>query len=214
MATNLTVLFNKVDADVSYETTPANYISGDLVNDYVVWTAGSAAVASGEDEPSTSELNAAATIISPSADVEVAHCLVFDKDDGLGTLREVVGMNENKRYVFGFSFDAATASEPQLEAWDDDTHTTTDNNCLGGLSGYDSFVKATVTTYNLPAWPGTSIAGSSSVLLLNAGLGGLDDVPSGQTTQELYANVRVIIPTAFPNPAFETFVLTCRYSYL
>jgi len=219
MATSLNIICNLVDSTKTYQVNPSHYIILDLDYDYIIWTAGSATVKDKMTaEPTEEELIDASSIIDDLSDVTVTYAMVMDYSHSYqaGIYTHVIdGMGEtNKRYVFGFSFDDDTASEPQLEAWDDDTHTTTDNNCLGGLSGYDSFVHATVTTFNVPAWSGTALSGSGSVLLLNAGTGALDDVPSGQTTQELYANVRVIIPAAFPTPAFETFVLTVRYSYL
>ncbi len=217
MSTELTVLCNKVDADVNYETTPANYVLMDLVEDYLIWTAGGAGVADGEDEPTASELNAAATLIDPSNPVTVSKCLVFDKDDGLGTLRDVKGLAENKRYVFGFSFDGATASEPQLEAWDDANHDSTDKHVLGAGTPADSMVKAVCTTNSLPgeSWAGVSLAGSgvSYVVKLNDGNGALSTLGSGETSQELYANLKIVIPTGYANPAVEQFKLTVRFTW-
>ena len=88
MATNLTVIVNKTDADHDYANYPSDYVEMDLVNDYLIWTKGGAGVADGEDEPTESELNAAATVIDPILSVKVEKCLVFDKSEGAGTLRE------------------------------------------------------------------------------------------------------------------------------
>ena len=38
MATSMDFLVNYVDADVNYVTTPADYISVDLTNDYLIWS--------------------------------------------------------------------------------------------------------------------------------------------------------------------------------
>lgn len=215
MATNLTCLVNKTNGSVNYATTPANFILLDLTNDYLIWSAGSAAVADGEDEPTPSELTAAATKISTSQDVEVAHCIAYDDSDGIGTLREIDGMNENKRFVFGFSFDGATASEPQLEAWDDDNHDSTDNHVLGNGTPASSMLKGVCTTNSLPgaSWVGSALSGASNVILLNDGNGALDDLESGESSQELYANLRIVVPQSYASPASESFILTTRFSY-
>ena len=77
MATDLTIIVNKSANDANYQTTPADFIVMDLVNDYLIWTAGSADVADGEDEPLDSELNEASTIIDPSNPVTVEKCLIW-----------------------------------------------------------------------------------------------------------------------------------------
>ena len=213
--TNLDIMVNYVDADVNYETTPADYITMDLDNDYLIWTEGDATV---KDlmlaKPTSDQLNAAATLIDPDAIKTVALCLLMD-DSGFGGYytREVKGMSENKRYVFGFSFDEATASEPVLEAWDDSDHDSTDNNVLGAGTPASSMLKAVCTTNALPgsSWVGTAIAGANT-LQLNAGNGAISDPGSGLTT-ELYANIKITIPASFATPAVETFCLTCRYTW-
>ena len=213
--TNLDIMVNYVDADVNYETTPADYITMDLDNDYLIWTEGDATV---KDlmlaKPTSDQLNAAATLIDPDAIKTVALCLLMD-DSGFGGYytREVKGMSENKRYVFGFSFDGATASEPVLEAWDDSAHDSTDNNVLGAGTPASSMLKAVCTTNALPgsSWVGTAIAGANT-LQLNAGNGAISDPGSGLTT-ELYANIKITIPASFATPAVETFCLTCRYTW-
>ena len=213
--TNLDIMVNYVDADVNYETTPADYITMDLDNDYLIWTEGDATV---KDlmlaKPTSDQLNAAATLIDPDAIKTVNLCLLMD-DSGLGGYytREVKGMSENKRYVFGFSFDGATASEPVLEAWDDSNHDSTDNNVLGAGTPASSMLKAVCTTNALPgsSWVGTAIAGANT-LQLNAGNGAISDPGSGLTT-ELYANIKITIPASFATPAVETFCLTCRYTW-
>jgi len=221
MATNLLMRANLVDADVTYQTTPADYITLDLTNDYLIWTEGDAVV---KDlmltEPTSAQLNNASTVIDADADKTVDKCLIMDySHDWSGAYYTYLlkGMGENNRYVFAFSFDGATASEPQLEAWDDENHNTTDKNVLGAGTPADSMVKAICTTDSLPGvdWAGTPIAGSASarVIELNAGNGALGTVPSGQTTQELYANIKIVIPQAYAIPSVETFVLTTRFTW-
>jgi hypothetical protein len=219
MATNLTVRVNYVDSDVSYQTTPADYIALDLDHDYLIWTEGDATVKDlMTHEPTPEELNAAATLIDPDNPKTVAKCLLMDYSHDVGGsyyTHLVKGMSLNKRYVFAFSFDGATASEPQLEAWDDSDHDSTTGHVLGNGTPANSFVKAVCTTSSLPgaSWAGTAIAGASNILELNNGNGALGDVPSGQTSQELYANIKIVIPAAYATPAAETFVLTTRYTW-
>lgn len=214
--TTMNLLINYVDADINYETTPADYIEVDLTNDYLIWS---------EDledlmthEPTTDELNEHAVIIDEEADKTVPECLLMDKShdvEGAYYTHLVKGMGENKKFVFAFSFDGATANEPQLEAWDDENHNSTDKYVLGAGTPANSMVKAICTTTSLPgaSWAGTAIAGSEAtrVIKLNDGVGALPNLESGETSQELYANIKIVIPTAYANPAIETFILTVRY---
>lgn len=218
MATNLNVLVNYVDADVDYQTTPADYIAMDLTNDYLIWTEGDTTVKDlMTHEPTVNELNVAASQIDPSNPVTVSKCLLMDYSHDVGGsyyTHLVEGMGENKRYVYAFSFDGATASEPQLEAWDDSNHNTTANHVLGNGTPANSFVKAICTTASLPGidWAGSALAGAN-ILLLNNGSGALSALASGETSQELYANLKIVIPTAYAIPGAETFVLTIRYTW-
>ena len=219
MATNLTILANYVNADISYETVPADYIALDLANDYLIWTEGDATVKDlMTSEPTAGQLNAAATKIDPDNPKTVAKCLLIDYSHDIGGsyyTHLVKGMGENKRYVFAFSFDGATASEPQLEAWDNSSHNSTDNHVLGNGTPADSMVKAVCTTASLPgaSWTGTAIAGGSNVVQLNNGNGALSALGSGETSQELYANIKIVIPAAYDTPATEVFVLCVRYTW-
>lgn len=212
MAT-MTFLVNYVDAAVNYATTPADYIEVDLTNDYLIWTAGDATVKDlMTHEPTADELNAAASIIDEASDVDVALCLLMDYSHDVGGsyyTHEVKGMGENKQYSFCFSFDGATATEPQLEAWDDSDHDSTDLNVLGAGTPADTMVKAVCTTNSLPgaSWAGSPVAGSSNVVLLNDSDGALSGA------KDLYANIKIVIPTAYATPAAENFVLTVRHTY-
>ena len=211
--TNLSILVNYVDSDVNYETTPADYIALDLTNDYLIWTEGDATVKDlMTHAPTPEELNAAATKIDPDNPVTVAKCLLMDYSHDVGGAyytHLVKGMAENKRYVYCFSFDGATASEPQLEAWDNSSHNTTNNHVLGNGTPANSFVKGVCTTASLPGagWAGAALAGVSNILQLNNGNGAL--VGAG----DLYANLKIKIPAAYATPAAETFVLTVRYTW-
>jgi hypothetical protein len=218
MATLLTMRCNLINADHDYANYPADFITLDLTNDYLIWS---------EDledhmtaEPTTDELNAHAIIIDADAPKTVPECLVMDYShdfDGAYYTQLIEGMGLNKQYVFCFSFDGATANEPQLEAWDNSNHDTFDKNVLGlGVEG-DSMIKAVCTTGTLPgaSWVGTAIAGNSAtrVVKLNDGNGALPELESGETSQELYANIKIVIPQDYATPAVESFILTVRYTW-
>jgi hypothetical protein len=211
MATALKFLINYVDSDVNYATTPADYIELDLTNDYLIWSKTLADLMT--HEPIASELNAAAEVIDPDVAVTVTKCLLMDYSHDIGGsyyTHLVKGMAENKKFVFCFNFDGATATEPQLEAWDSSAHSTFVKNVLGLGTALNSMMKGICTTTSLPGtnWVGTSLAGGSNVLLLNDGAGALT------VAKDLYANLKIVIPAAYVTPAAETFVLTCRYTYV
>jgi len=220
MSTNLTARVNAVDADVNYETTPADYIALDLTNDYLIWSEGDDQISDlMTHEPLESELNNDATQIDPDNPKQVAKCFLMDYShdwNGSYYTHLVKGMGENKRYVFAFSFDGDTASEPQLEAWDDSDHDSYANHVLGAGTPADSMVKAVCTTSSLPgaSWAGTAIAGSdaSRIVKLNDGNGAIT-LASGEVSKELYANIKIVIPTAYATPAVETFILTTRFTW-
>jgi hypothetical protein len=213
MSVNMIFAVNYVDAAVTYGTTPADYIPVDFTNDYLIWTNGNAVVGDlMTHQPISSELIAASPIIDAINPVTVAKCLLMDYSHNIGGsyyTHLVKGMGENKQYVFCFNFDGATATEPQLEAWDDDSHTTIATNVLGAGVALNSMVKAVCTTYNPPgaSWVGAPITGSSNVLLLNAGNGAL------LGASDLYANIKIVIPANYSTPAAETFILTVRLTY-
>jgi hypothetical protein len=214
MATIMKFLINYVNSDVMYVTTPADYIELVLADDYLIWTAGDTVVTDlMTHEPIADELNAAASVIDPLAAVTVAKCLLMDKSHNVGGAyytHLVKGMAENKKFVYCFSFDGATATEPQLEAWNNDSHTTLDKNVLGLGTPANSMIKGVCTTTTLPGvgWVGTSLAGGSNVLLLNDGIGALSGAGA------LYCNLKIVIPSGYSTPAAETFVLTIRYTYV
>ena len=212
MATVLAVRINYVDADVSYATTPADYITLDLINDYIIHTAGDAIVKDlMTHEPTADELNAAATLISDSVDTTIALTLLFDYSHNIGGAyftHKIMGVAEDKRYVYAFSFDGITATIPRLEAWDTSAHSTANKHVLGAGTPANSFVKAVKTTDALPGagWVGTAIAGALNYVELDsAALTGAKD---------LYANIKIVIPALYATPAAETFVWTIRYTYL
>ena len=217
MATAMQFGINYVNADVNYQTTPLDFIVLDLAHDYLIWSKSLADLMT--HQPTADELNAAAEVIDPINPVTVTKCLLMDYSHNIGGAyytHLVNGMAGNHKYAFMFSFDGATATEPQLEAWDDATHTTANKNVLGLGTALNSFVKGICTTNILPGagWAGAPLAGASNVLLLNGGNGAIGALPSGAVTQELYANLKIVIPGGYSTPAAESFVLTARYTYL
>lgn len=216
MSTNLTVRVNVGDPSVVFGATGADYFDLDLANDYLIWTGGSDDVINHMNhEPTNDELNEASTLITDE-DTQVPYCYVVDYSGAGGQYtHEVLGIGDNEQYVFCFSFDGATASEPTLEAWDDSNHDSTDKNVLGGLTGYSSFVKAVCTTVSAPGtgWAGLSLSGTNS-LELNGGNGAIDltGLATGDT-YDCYANIKIVIPANYPVPAVENFVFTVKYTW-
>ena len=211
MATALNVRVNYVDATHTYSGHTSDYITMDLVNDYFIWSKTLADLMT--HEPTSDELNAAAEIIDPALAVTVTKCLLMDYSHDVGGsyyTHLIQGMGLNNQYVYCFSFDGATATEPQLEAWDTSAHTTHAKNVLGVATPANSMIKGVCTTAALPGfpWAGTALAGASNVLLLNAALGALT------IAKDLYSNLKIVIPAAYTTPAAETFVLTVRYTYV
>ncbi len=208
MATNLIVRTNLSDATQSYAAQPTYYVDVDLVNDRLIWTAGSAAVYQHCGySPSGAQLDEAATLILATA-VEVAYCFLDDVSSA-EKLKQVVGASSgNNRYVFCFSFDGATATEPTLEAWDDDTHATATKHVLGNGTPANSMVHGICTTSAPPgaSWTGTPLAASSKVNL-NGGSGPL------VSATDLYANIYIKIPASYPTPESSTPVIAVRYTY-
>lgn len=212
MPTNLDIHVNVTAVDSDRVAQPGNYVQMDLVNDKLIWSAGSAAVIDGADTPNSTELDDAATIIQ-ATDVEVDKLFLLDFSDTGVELKEIdLAGSDDNQFVINFSFDGPTTTEPTLEVFDDNTHTTANNNVLGAGTPANSMLKAVLTTAGSPgaAWVGTPIAGAvlPNILELNAGggaLGGAD---------EFYANIKVLVPGNHPTPFSETPVLTVRYTFV
>jgi hypothetical protein len=189
--TNLIFRINKSLVDDSYANQPSNFVTVDVA-DSLIFSAGSAIVINNKTPlPTTQELIEAGILLSPSEITVVPHYFLGDISDD--TLKEILlAGNQNKRYVFCCSFDGITATEPQLEAWDDDNADSYALACLGSGVPNSSWYKAKTTTDGLPgaAWAGTALAGSgvSNIILLNNGAGAL------LTAKDLYFNFKVVVP--------------------
>lgn len=204
----LLIYVNTSTNDLSRAVSPADFVQVNLTNDRFIFSAGSAAVADGQPIPTTQQLNSAAFLITTS-DVECAHFFLSDASDVL--LKEIHNAgNQNKRYVFNAAFDAATASEPILEIWDDIDLDTFINYCLGQGVASDSFFRGIQTTSGLPGagWTGKRLAGSADnhFLWLNNESGAL----SGAT--DLYWNLRITVPANFSSAAAEAPVIAIKWT--
>lgn len=212
MVTNCDVYVNHSTDDNDRVTDPSDFIQMDLANDKLIFSAGSSAVADGQDTPTTAELNAAATIIQ-STEVEIAHTFLLDVSDVGQELKELFMANSGDyQYVFCLAFDGATATEPTLEGWDTDSHLTANLNVLGLGTPANSMIKAVLTTAGSPGagWTGTPIAGGSApnIIELNGGSGPL----SGAT--DIYFNLHIDVPALYSSPFVESPVISCRFTYV
>ncbi len=122
----------------------------------------------------------------------------------------------NTRYPFSIYFDGATAGKPYLEAWDNSDH---DSNVDPFLGGYyeseewhanpaNSTIKAVSTTNAAPGsatWAGTPLAGTDSRIEL-------DDAPLA-SSQNVYFNIKQVIPSTFSPRSSTDVVLALRFLY-
>ena len=209
MSTNLTIHVNTSEDDIAKSESGSEFVQVDVDNDYLVFSHGSDVVADGESIPGESDLNQAGEVVSEDDDVIVSKYFLADISGGI--LKEIhTAGNQNKRYVFCFAFDGATASEPVLEVWDDSTLDSVDLYSLGNGTPSDSWFKGIVTTDGLPGadWVGKSLAGSSDnhFLWLNNEDGALT------VAKDLYCNLKIIIPQATEQSGLEQPVLCCKYT--
>lgn len=207
----LTIYVNTSANDTARASAPSDFTQVDDANDYLIFGAGSDTVADGESIPGEAALNSAGSLIQAASVVDVAKCFLADISAGL--LREVFNFGQvDKQHVFCFAFDAATASEPVLEIWDNADMNTYNLYSLGVGVASSSWWHGVVTTDDSPgeSWTGSALAGSSSnhFLYLNNGSG------SGPliAAKDLYCNLRIQIPAGFANGAVETPVIVCKYT--
>jgi hypothetical protein len=181
----------------------------DVDLDYLIMlTNGSTSVADGQPIPSTTQKNNAGLVITG---VEQTCSKYFLADDSTNLLKQIHNMGTgNKRYVLAFDFDAVTASEPVLEAWDDVTMLTVDDVVLGDGTPSSSWIAGIVTTDALPGvgWSGVRVAGDTTghFLNLNNGNGAL------VAPKTLYAQLKVIVPSTEANGGNENPILVCKYT--
>ena len=114
----------------------------------------------------------------------------------------------NTRYVFAIYFDGATAGIPYLEAWNSSSHAAADDDFLGGGTPADSTLRAIATTNAVPGsatWSGTPLSGTDSRIALD------DAALSG--AQNVYWNIKQLIPSTFTAQSDSDIVLVIRYLY-
>jgi len=206
--TNLKIYANCDTLDSPLGTTGMDWVELNLAQDKFIFSAGSDSVKDGEVIPTPTQLNQAGVIITGS-EIIIPHYFLADVSANL--LKEIFNAgNQNKRYVFAFSFDGATASEPILEVWDNLAMDTFASYSLGSGVAINSWYRGIVTTASLPGadWVGSKLAGSSEghFLYLNGGLGALSEA------KDLYCNLKVIIPAAFTDAGAEAPILVVKFT--
>ena len=207
--TVLQLLINNTLTDSVVNSIGTNWLVVDPDYDNFIFSQGGGAVADGNATPSEALLNRYAVQLSATVPVTVPK--YFLNDFSASLLKEIkLAGNQNKRYVFAASFDGATATEPILECWDNNSMNTVLSPALGAGTPTASWYKAVCTTAALPGanWVGTPLAGDgvSSSLLLNNGNGAL------LTSGILYFNFKIVIPANYLVPALHTPVMAIIYA--
>ena len=210
--TSLTMLINNSTQDSPIGASGTTWVAVDPNYDVLIFSAGSilgGGVSDGDVIPTETLLNRYAVQLDPVNPVIVPHYFLADYSANL--LKEIkLAGNQNKRYSFACQFSGATATEPQLEAWDTSSMTTIVSPALGSGTPNSSWYKAVGTNLGLPGtnWAGIPLAGSgvSNVLLLNDGNGAL----TGAST--LYFNFKIVIPGGYLTPVIATPVLSIIYT--
>lgn len=200
----LTVHVNVSATDSPFGTSGVDFVEFSEGNDQLIFTNGSTEVADGEDTPTQQELISAGIVLDPPNEIIVDSYFLLDASANLLKSIDLMG-NTTNRYVLAFDFDAATASEPVLEVWDDSNLNTIDSVILGEGTPSQSFIRGITTTTITPTsnWVGSRLAGSGSGFFLY-----LNDQNGALTSADtLYANIKVVIPgsqlTGFSaNPVF------------
>lgn len=208
MATNLVIKINDTSNDA---VDSGNFVTMNLTQDKLIWSDGSTAVADGADTPSDAELNEASPLVPASVEYEVPKLFLLDYSATGQELKEInLAGSDNNRYVLRFEFDADTATEPTLEAWDDNDHDSNDLHCLGAGTGSNSYISVVRTTDGSPGsggWTGTPISGGSNKSLMNGGAGAL-----GSGSHTIFYNIKTVIPVG-ATPASETPILVVRFTW-
>lgn len=208
MATGLNLHINHSSSDLPLDSSGVDWIEVDPSNDKFIFSDGSADVADGEAIPNEAELNRAGVELDGGDAITVSK--YFLADDSENELSEIFLASDNARYVFCAEFDGATATEPQLEAWDNLDMNSYTETCLGLGTPNISWYKAICTTDGLSGseWSGTALAGSgaSNIILLNNGSGALI------TAKNLYFNLKIVIPSGWETPGSFTPIIAVTYT--
>lgn len=207
--TNLAVHINNSLVDLGLAGLGTTWIEVNPALDVFILSQGGVGVADGDAIPSEALLNRYAVLLDSVNPVTVPKYFLSDFSTSL--LKEIkLAGNQNKQHAFAADFDGPTATEPQLEAWDNDSINSYLSPALGAGVPANSWYKAIQTTTGLPgaSWVGTPLAGSgiSNIVLLNNGAGAL-----GVATT-LYFNFKVVIPGGYLTPALHTPCLAIVYT--
>lgn len=190
----LTIYVNVDSQDLPLNTSGVDWVEFSSGNDKLIFTNGSPEVQDGADTPTQQELISAG-VISTGAEIIVSDYLLLDNSANLLKNIDLMG-DLDSQYVLAFDFDAATATEPVLEVWDDSNLNTIDNIMLGEGSPSSSFIRGVTTTAvsSGAGWAsgGDKLAGSSSgnFLFLDNQNGPL------VSAKTLYANLAVVVPAS------------------
>ena len=214
----LTIAINHSTDDLPYGSSGVDWVDLSLANDYLIFSNGSDTVKDGEALPGSSDLTQAGVIITTSKVIIPLYLLA---DVGSNELKEIhlAGDEENSgrnRYVFAFKFDAATASEPVLEIWDDEDLDSIDNYCLGEGTPSSSWIYGYVTTDGTPpaGWTGDTPSVGSRLAGASAGhflwLNNQNGALSGAKT--LYCQLKIVVPANFANAGSEQPVFVVKYT--
>lgn len=205
----MNLYINNLTDELAYGVSGSDWIIVDPSADYFIYSAGSVSVIDDASIPSETELNRAAVQLDASNPVNVSKYFLADNSDN--KLKEVKNAgNQDKQYAFCCVFDGATASEPQLETWDNSDMDNYNNPAIGAGIPSNSWYKAVNTNIGTPGtdWIGISLAGSgsSNILLLNDGNGALSGA------ENLYFNFKIVIPGGYLTPALHTPILVVTYT--
>jgi len=200
---------NHSSTDSPFGTTGVDWVEVNSVNDTFIFSDIGVGVADGEDTPTDVELNRAAVQLSATLDVEPEAYFLLDYSED--ELKEIfMSGNQNKRYVFCVELDGATATEPQVEAWDNSSQNSYANPCLGSGVPAASWYRAVATKSALPGvdWVGIPLGGNgaSNIVLLNEGNGAL------LVADNLYFNFKITIPAGYIIPAIHTPVFVVAFT--
>jgi hypothetical protein len=156
--------------------------------------------------PGEIDLNRAATTLNDSYAVDVSKYFILKSR----VLKEAkLAGNQNFQHAFCCSISGATATEPILEAWDDNNINTILLPCLGAGNPNISWYKAVCTTNGAPGdpWVGTVSlggSGSSNHLPLNDGV-----IPTEAI--DLYFNFKIRIPAQVFLPSVYSPILLVTF---
>ena len=186
----------------------SNWVVIDLVNDTILFL---------DDQQTDGDPDTGTkypVVIPDAGDLEAPKTFVDDDSGSIFDQVPLAGTTNGEqsggdtRYVFAIYFDGATAGTPTLEAWDDNTHVTADDDFLGGGTPADSTLLAIATTNAAPGsatWAGTPLSGTDSRIEL--------DTEALAAAKNLYFNIKQVIPSTFTPQADSAIVTTLRFLY-